>query len=128
MHALAAADAGFAMDLLGQVLRAFEEIVDRLNGLHDQNAMRRVSCVLDQHAEVIFGEEAIVTLVGTSREMTGRVLRQLESDGIVERIGKERPRLVDAAGLARVAASPPTTRDGTARNMFLAPQARPVQE
>ncbi len=134
VYALAAADAGFAMDLLGQVLRAFEEIVDRFDGLHYQNALRRVARILHQHSDVIFGEEVIVTrrllpaLVGTSREMTGRVLRELESDGIVERIGKDRLRLVNAGGLARVAASQPATPDDTGRNKFLARQARPMQE
>ena len=51
------------------------------------------------HAEIVFGDEAVVSraylpaLVGTSREMTGRVLRQLETEGVVERIGRGRLRL-----------------------------------
>jgi CRP-like cAMP-binding protein len=50
-------------------------------------------------------------LVGTSREMTGRVLRQLESDGIVRRVGRDRLRLLDADRLALAAAPPPTLRE-----------------
>ena len=92
-----------------------------MDGLLYQNALRRVARVLDQHAEIIFGDEAVVTraylpaLVGTSREMTGRVLRQLEADGVVERIGRQRLRLLDAWGLARTAAAAarPATALGT---------------
>ncbi len=75
--ALAADDAGFAIDLLQHVMFAFEEVVDRMDGLLYQDALRRVARILDQHADIIFGEEAVVTraylpaLVGTSREMTG---------------------------------------------------------
>jgi CRP/FNR family cyclic AMP-dependent transcriptional regulator len=107
--ALAAGDAGFAVDLLQQVLFAFEEVVERMDGLLYQNALRRVARVLDQHADILFSEEGGVTraylpaLVGTSREMTGRVLRQLESDGLVERIGPDQLRLLDAPGLALTA-------------------------
>jgi CRP/FNR family cyclic AMP-dependent transcriptional regulator len=107
--ALAAGDAGFALDLLNHVLFAFEEVVERMDGLLYQNALRRVARVLDQHADILFSHEGGVTraylpaLVGTSREMTGRVLRQLESDGLVERIGRNRLRLLDASGLAQTA-------------------------
>ena len=105
--ALAAGDAGFAIDILEHVMFVFEEVVDRMDGLLYQNALRRVARILDQHADIIFGDEAVVTraylpaLVGTSREMTGRVLRRLESEGVVQRIGRDRLRLLDATGLAR---------------------------
>jgi CRP-like cAMP-binding protein len=114
--ALAAGDAGFAIDILEHVMFVFEEVVDRMDGLLYQNALRRVARILDQHADIIFGEEAVVTraylpaLVGTSREMTGRVLRRLESEGVVQRIGRDRLRLLDATGLARTAAAPTSAR------------------
>jgi CRP-like cAMP-binding protein len=129
--ALAAQDAGFALALLERVLLALEEVVERMDGLHHQDAQRRVARVLDQHAEIIFGEQAPVTrsylpaLVGTSREMTGRVLRQLESEGVVERIGRNRLRLLDATRLARTAAP---SRDGSPRNKFLAAPRSPMRE
>ena len=116
MQALAARDAGFAVDLLQHVMSAFEEVVDRMDGLLYQDALRRVARILDQHADIIFGEEAVVTraylpaLVGTSREMTGRVLRRLESEGVVQRVGRDRLRLLDASGLARTAAGPSSAR------------------
>ena len=116
MQALATRDAGFAVDLLEHVMSAFEEVVDRMDGLLYQNALRRVARILDQHADIIFGEEAVVTraylpaLVGTSREMTGRVLRRLESEGVVQRVGRDRLRLLDASGLARTAAGSSSAR------------------
>ena len=115
-RALAAADAGFAVDILQHVMSAFEEVVERMDGLLYQNALRRVARILDQHADILFGDEAVVpraylpALVGTSREMTGRVLRQLESEGVVQRIGLDRLRLLDAIGLARTAAAPSSAR------------------
>ena len=114
--ALAAGDAGFAVDILQHVMTAFEEVVERMDGLLYQNALRRVARILDQHSDILLGEEAVVTraylpaLVGTSREMTGRVLRQLESEGVVKRIGRDRLRLLDAVGLARTAAAPSSAR------------------
>jgi CRP-like cAMP-binding protein len=128
---VAALDAGFALDLLGHVLLFVEELVERMDGLLYQNAQRRVARVLDQHAEIVFGEQAVVTrsylpaVVGTSREMTGRVLRQLEAEGVVERIGRGRLRLLDAARLAQTAAP---SRDAGARNKFLVGGGSPMQE
>jgi CRP/FNR family cyclic AMP-dependent transcriptional regulator len=131
VQTLAARDAGFAFALLEHVLLAIEEVVERMDGLLYQNAQRRVARVLDQHAEIIFGDQAVITrsylpaLIGTSREMTGRVLRQLESDGVVERIGRGRLRLLDGARLARTAAP---SRDAGARNKFLVARGSPMQE
>ena len=131
VHALAAKDAGFALALLEHVLLAVEEVVERMDGLLYQNAQRRVARVLDQHAEIVFGDQAVVTrsylpaLVGTSREMTGRVLRQLEAEGVVERIGRGRLRLLDAAELTRTAAPSP---DPGARNKFLVARDSAMQE
>jgi CRP-like cAMP-binding protein len=126
VQALAANDAGLALDLLEHVLKAVEEIVERMDGLLYQSASRRVARILDQHSALIFAEEGAVprgylpALVGTSREMTGRVLRKLESDGVVKRVGRDQLRLLDADRLARTAAAPSSSRDREARNKFLA--------
>lgn len=134
VRALAAEDAGLGLDLLELVLLSVEEVVERMDGLLYQNAQRRVARILDQHAEIIFGEEAVVTraylpaLVGTSREMTGRVLRRLEADGVVKRIGRHRLRLLDPARLARTAAPPAADSESDGRNKFLASSLRAMQE
>jgi CRP-like cAMP-binding protein len=113
LHGLASDDAGLAFDLLDHALLGFEAIVERLDGLLYQDAVRRVARVLEQHAEIMFGDMAVLSraylpaLVGTSREMTGRVLRKLEADGVVARIGRDRLRLLDPDLLARTAAPPP---------------------
>jgi CRP-like cAMP-binding protein len=109
VRALASVDAGLAGDLLDHALVWFEETMGRLDGLGYQNAGRRVAAVLEEHAALFFAEQPVLHrsdlpgLVGTSREMTGRVLRILEARRVVERIGRNRLRLVDAAGLAAAA-------------------------
>jgi CRP-like cAMP-binding protein len=109
MRSLATADPGLAVDLLDKVLLSFEGVVKRLDGLLHQDAVRRVARVLSLHAELFFSEPPVLPrsnlpiLVGTSREMTGRVLRVLESRQILVRVGRDRLRLLDAAGLAATA-------------------------
>lgn len=114
LRALAEEDAGLGMDLLEHALDAMMGIVEQLDGLLHQDASRRVARVLQQHAALFFGDAAVLTraylpaLVGTSREMTGRVLRRLEADGVVARVGPDRLQLLDAAALARTASIGPT--------------------
>jgi CRP-like cAMP-binding protein len=109
VRALVADDPGLAVDILDHVLATFEEIVERLDGLQYQNSLRRVARVLHLHSDLFFGEPTVLTrthlptMVGTSREMTGRVLRALESRGLVARVGRSRLRLLDPVGLARAA-------------------------
>jgi CRP-like cAMP-binding protein len=109
VRALATADAGLAVDLMDHVLTAYEEVSGRLESLLYQDALLRVARILHQHAELFFADDPVLTrrqlplLVGTSREMTGRVLRVLESRAIVARVGRYRFRLLDPAGLAAAA-------------------------
>jgi CRP-like cAMP-binding protein len=111
VRSLANADPGLAVDILDHVLGSFEEVVERIDGLHHQDSLRRVARVLQQNADLFFREPPALTrrhlpiLVGTSREMTGRVLRVLESRRLVVRVGRDRLRLLDPAGLARAADS-----------------------
>jgi CRP-like cAMP-binding protein len=106
VRALAIADTGLSADLLDHALVTFEETLGRLDGLGYQNAGRRVASVLERHAELFFAEHPVLHrsdlpgLVGTSREMTGRVLRVLEARRVVQRIGRDRLRLLDPANLA----------------------------
>jgi CRP-like cAMP-binding protein len=111
VRSLAMGDPGLAVDILDQVLLTFEEVVKRLDGLLHQNALRRVARVLVTHADLFFTEPPVLsrshlpTLVGTSREMTGRVLRVLESRQIVARVGRDRLHLLNPGGLAATAES-----------------------
>jgi CRP-like cAMP-binding protein len=125
LWALAEDDNGFALDLLEHVLLTFEGIVERLDGLMYQAATRRVARVLEQHASILFGEAAVLTrsylpaLVGTTPEMTRRVLRVLETDGIVARIGGDRLDLLDPTRLSEAAGASTEPEDGPS-NLLLA--------
>jgi CRP-like cAMP-binding protein len=111
VRSLATADPGFAVDLLDDVLESLDRVIQRADGLFYQGAIGRVARALEQNASLFFGEPPILTrshlpsLVGTSREMTGRVLRALEARNLVVRVGRDRLRLLDPAGLAEVAVS-----------------------
>jgi CRP-like cAMP-binding protein len=113
IRSLSLADAGLAIDILDQVLVAYEGVIGRLDGMLRQNAVRRLARVLHVHADLFFGDRPVLAraylpdLVGTSREMTGRVLRLLESQGIVARVGSDGLRLLDPARLATAAEYPP---------------------
>ena len=111
VRSLAQTDPGLAVDLLDDVLDSLDEVMRRIDGLLYQDAIRRVARVLELNADLFFIEPPVLTrsdlpsLVGTSREMTGRVLRVLEARKLVARVGRDRLRLVDPAALAAVAAS-----------------------
>jgi CRP/FNR family transcriptional regulator len=109
VRSLIEADPGFGADILDAVLLRFEQLVGRLDSMVHQDALRRVARVLCLHADWFFAEPVLLTrahlpsLVGTSREMTGRVLRVLESRRIVARVGRDGLRLLDPAALAAAA-------------------------
>ena len=109
VRALATADSGLALDLLDATLAIFETVVDMLDGLQYHDATRRVARVLHVHAGLFSSEPTVLTrghlpmLVGTSREMTGRVLRVLESRRLVARVGRNRLVVLDPVGLAAAA-------------------------
>jgi CRP-like cAMP-binding protein len=113
MRSRAKMDAGLAVDILDDVLGSLDEVMGRLDGLLYQNALRRVARVLHEHTDLFFGSPPVLTrthlpiLVGTSREMTGRVLRVLEARQLVARAGRNRLCLLDPAGLAAAADTDP---------------------
>jgi CRP-like cAMP-binding protein len=111
VRSLAFSDSGLAMDMLDSVIGAFDDVLGRLDSLLYQDALRRVARVLYAKADLFFAEPPLLTrahlpnLVGTSREMTGRVLRVLESRRLVTRAGRDRLQLLDRDGLAKAAES-----------------------
>jgi CRP-like cAMP-binding protein len=129
VRSLAFSDSGLAVDLLDAVIGAFDEVVGRLDSLLHQDAVRRVARVLYLRADLFFAEPPLLTrahlpnLVGTSREMTGRVLRVLESRRLVARAGRDRLRLLDPEGLAKAAEcgtnQPRTVRLGRPRTNLI---------
>jgi CRP-like cAMP-binding protein len=100
IRALVAADSAFGLVAIDSMAGSLHETVERIEGFLHQDARRRVLRILVRHRDLFFREPPILTrahlpgLVGTSREMTGRVLRQLEREGTVERFGRTGMRLL----------------------------------
>ena len=104
---LATADSALALYVIDRMADFLTSITERLDGFLHQDSRRRVIRVLSRHRDLFFGDPAILSrshlpgLVGTSRGMTGRVLRELEAEGTVARFGRTglrllRPDLLDA--------------------------------
>jgi CRP/FNR family cyclic AMP-dependent transcriptional regulator len=87
-------DPAVALAAINSMALSLHQTIERIEGFLHQDARRRVLRILARHRNLFFGEPAVLTrahlpgLVGTSREMTGRVLRQLEREGIVVREGR----------------------------------------
>jgi CRP-like cAMP-binding protein len=100
LRRLAATDAGFALDVIDRQSQFLSVLTEKVDGFLHQDARRRVIRVLLRHRDLFFADPAVLSrshlpaLVGTSREMTGRVLRQLEREGIVARVGRTGLRLL----------------------------------
>lgn len=94
IRALVGADPGLALAAIDSMAWSLHQTVERIEGFLHQDARLRVLKILAQHRELFFGESPVLTrthlpgLVGTSREMTGRVMRQLEREGTVKRVGR----------------------------------------
>lgn len=109
---LVAGDPGLALDVIGQMARFLMMATERLDGFLYQDTRRRVLRVLIDYGDLFFREPAILSrghlpsLVGTTREMTGRVLRGLEREGLIARVGRRGLTLLSAEGLERAFAQP----------------------
>lgn len=100
LRALIARDVALGLAAIDSMAPSLQETVERIEGFMHQDARRRVLRILARHRQLFFCEPAILTrahlpaLVGTSREMTGRVLRQLEAEGTLKREGRVGLRLL----------------------------------
>lgn len=110
VRSLATHDAGFALDLLDQVVDAFETVVTSIDGLAHQDAASRVARILQQHQNLFFGDPPILLqahlpeMVGASRAITRRALRLLETRAIVARTPRDGLVLRDPSALEATAA------------------------
>jgi CRP-like cAMP-binding protein len=107
IRALAGEDPGLAIDAVDSIATSLHAMIERIEGFLHQDARRRVIRILARYQDLFFGDPPTLTrahlpaLIGTSREMTGRVLRQLEREGTIERVGHTglkllRPDLLEA--------------------------------
>jgi CRP-like cAMP-binding protein len=91
---LVMADPGLALAAIDSMAWSLHQTVERIEGFLHQDARLRVVRMLVEHRALFFGDPPVLTrahlpgLVGTSREMTGKVLRQLEREGTVVRVGR----------------------------------------
>jgi CRP-like cAMP-binding protein len=93
-RAVASADPAVALAAIDSMAASLHQTVERIEGFLHQDARRRVLRILARHRDLFFDDPVLLTrahlpgLVGTTREMTGRVLRQLEREGTVAREGR----------------------------------------
>lgn len=97
---LGAEDQALLFAAIESMAASVHATVERIEGFVHQDARRRVLRILVQYRVLFFGDPAVLDrtqlpgLVGTSREMTGRVLRRLEQEGTLERVGRAGLRLL----------------------------------
>lgn len=95
-----AADPGLALGIVDGMARFNAAISQRFDGFIHQDARERVLRVLAEYGSLFSGDPPTLSrsllpgLVGTSREMTGRVIRGLEREGLIARVGRRGLRLL----------------------------------
>ena len=105
---LAEQDPDFALRLLDLSRNVAERLLSRLHEVTFSSARQRLAVVLLAYEPLLAGTRPIVTraeladLVGVSREMTGRLLRGLEHDGLIRRSGRMIA-ILDVDGLRGIA-------------------------
>jgi CRP-like cAMP-binding protein len=98
-------DPGLALDVIDGMAKYLVHLSDRMERFIHQEARGRVLRVLVEHEDLFFGDKQVLSrgqlagLVGTSREMTRRVVRELEGEGVIARVGRHGLRLVSPARL-----------------------------
>jgi CRP-like cAMP-binding protein len=112
LRPLVGTDGGFALDVIDGIARFIVNLAERVDGFIHQDARQRVLRVLATYGYLFFEEPAVLPraylsrLVGTSREMTGRVIRQLEREGVLARVGRTGLQLLSPDLLREAAGSP----------------------
>jgi CRP/FNR family transcriptional regulator, cyclic AMP receptor protein len=113
MRGLALEDAGLAVGLLDQSSDFAATLSVRLDERSLQTALQRMAAILTRYGMAIFDtphpvarRADLAAMIGTSRVMMGRALRELEADGLVKREHGGGIRILDGerlAGLVTVA-------------------------
>lgn len=93
-------DVALGLAAIDSMAASLHAAMESIEGFMHQDARRRVLRILARHRSLFFGDPPILTrahlsgLVGTTQEMTRRVLRQLENEGTVVREGRTGLRLL----------------------------------
>jgi CRP-like cAMP-binding protein len=94
LRRLVGIDPGLGLAAIERLSSFLFILTEKVDGFLHQDARRRVIRILARHSDLFFGKPAVLSrshlpsLVGTSREMTGRVLRELEREGTIARVGR----------------------------------------
>lgn len=111
---LVAADGGLALDFIDRIVLGIGTILDRYDTVTFEGARARLCKVLLVYHDIAFGPRRpilsrgeLTSLVGSSREMTNRILRQLEAEGAIRRIGGRGLELIDDTKLRHLPADEP---------------------
>ena len=114
VRGLALQDAGLAVDLLDHASDFAVVLNMRLDERSFENARQRLAAILTRYGKVIFDtphpvaqRADLAAMIGTSRVMMYRALRELEADGLVKRQRSGGINILDEerlAGLVTVAA------------------------
>jgi CRP-like cAMP-binding protein len=93
-------DTALALTAIDAMAGSLHSAMESIEGFLHQDARRRVLRILTRHRSLFFGDPPVLTrshlsgLVGTTQEMTRRVLRQLEEEGTIAREGRSALRLL----------------------------------
>ncbi len=115
LRALAERDPALALHAAEALAGSLHDLLGRVEGFMHQDSRRRVLRILARHRALFFSDPPVLTrahlpsLVGTTREMTGKVLRQLEREGVVAREGRSGLRLLSPARLDSEQDTEPST-------------------
>jgi len=114
---LALQDAGLAVDLLDQSSDFAVVLNMRLDERSFENARQRLAAILTRYGKVIFDtphpvaqRADLAAMIGSSRVMMYRALRELEADGLVERQPGGGINVLDEERLADLIAVAPPDR------------------
>ena len=109
LRGLAQKDAGLAVDLLDRSADFTKVLSMRLDERSFESARQRMAAILSRYGKVIFDtphpvarRADLAAMIGASRVMMYRALRELEAEGFVKRQRGGGINIIDADGLARL--------------------------
>ena len=100
VRTLVRSDVELGLAAIDSMAGSLHAVMESIEGFMHQDARRRVLRILARYQSLFFGEPPILSrahlagLVGTTQEMTRRVLRQLEREGTLVRDGRSGLRLL----------------------------------
>jgi len=130
--ALARTEAGLAVDLLEHALTSAARLLERLDRVTFDTVSRRPARILWQERALLFdpvrpllSRPELADLAGATREMTDRVIRALETQGSIRRVGRSGLVLEDVAKLKALAEVDPGVDPGELTVCGREPSRRP---